>query len=98
MENLEKLTQTAEIIKSMGTPLRLKILFKILEQGKIQPVNLTNELKEDSASISRELRIMKNAGILEKMKDQKGVATFYSIKSEIVKDMLNLLKEKNKNQ
>ena len=92
METREK---QAEILKFMGTSTRLAILDFLYEkvEGQ-QPVEICRELKLDSSVVSRELKILKEAGIIGKAlkgKELKGVGAYYEIKSKLAKIILELI-------
>ncbi|TVQ44508.1 MAG: transcriptional regulator [Saprospirales bacterium] len=80
--NNERLQVSADILRALAHPLRLKILEFIDSNDSINVNKIYNTLNLEQSITSQHLRIMRNAGILHAEKDGKFV--FYSIDYEII--------------
>ncbi len=80
--NNERLQVSADILRALAHPLRLKILEFIDTNDSINVNKIYNTLNLEQSITSQHLRIMRNAGILHAEKDGKFV--FYSIDYEII--------------
>jgi DNA-binding transcriptional ArsR family regulator len=79
---LELLTQ---IFKALSDPMRVKILFALLEY-EICVGEMVNLLQLPQSHVSHQLRILRKYGIVEFTKDKK--MSFYYIKNEYIKNLL----------
>ena len=80
--NNERLQVSADILRALAHPLRLKILEFIDTNDSINVNKIYNTLNLEQSITSQHLRIMRTAGILHAEKDGKFV--FYSIDYEII--------------
>ena len=80
--NNERLQVSADILRALAHPLRLKILAFIDKNNTINVNKIYNTLELEQSITSQHLRIMRNAGILHAEKDGKFV--HYSIDYEII--------------
>ena len=85
-ENLEKLSEQAEIFKALAHPTRIFIVKRLLKQEHC--VNeLTKMIGVEMPTISKHLSVLKNTGIIASRKESNNV--FYRIKHECVKNTLD---------
>ncbi|MDH4129686.1 MAG: metalloregulator ArsR/SmtB family transcription factor [Spirochaetota bacterium] len=92
---LEKLSfrREAEILKALGHPIRLKILYGLLS-GKCNVSNMQECLGIQQASLSQHLSVLKHVGVIEGERDKNQI--IYDITSSFAIKLLNLInKEKN---
>ncbi|MDD4651541.1 MAG: metalloregulator ArsR/SmtB family transcription factor [Methanothrix sp.] len=83
----EELTEEIKVFKSVADATRLKIL-KLLSGGELTIVELMLALKRPQSSISHNLSILEDAGIVKERKVGKWCR--YRISDDSVYDMLNL--------
>ena len=77
--------KTAEILKAIAQPTRLKIL-ELLKDGERCVCEIYPALEQEQPNISKHLNFMKRAGILDSRKD--GLRIIYWIKAPEVLDIL----------
>lgn len=75
--NNEKLQTSAEILRALAHPLRLKILSFIDQNGTINVNKIYNTLKLEQSITSQHLRILRVAGLVSTQRDGKFI--HYSI-------------------
>ena len=75
--NNEKLQTSAEILRALAHPLRLKILSFIDQNGTINVNKIYNTLKLEQSITSQHLRILRMAGLVGTQRD--GEFIHYSI-------------------
>ena len=75
--NHEKLQTSAEILRALAHPLRLKILSFIDQNGTINVNKIYNTLKLEQSITSQHLRILRMAGLVGTQRDGKFI--HYSI-------------------
>ena len=78
----EKLRYSAELMRALAHPLRLKILEFIDSQEKINVNKIYNTLKIEQSITSQHLKTLKLAGVLSCEKDGKYMR--YSINYDVV--------------
>lgn len=85
----ESLKKTAQLLKTLGHPHRLKII-EILERENKFPVHeIVEETKLQQAAVSLHLNLMKRMGILESVRH--GQEVWYQIKDEAVVSLLECI-------
>lgn len=93
--NNEKLQTSAEILRALAHPLRLKILSFIDQNGTINVNKIYNTLKLEQSITSQHLRILRMAGLVVTQRDGKFI--HYSIEypkiANAVKAINNFLDE-----
>lgn len=83
-------TMEVSLLKALAHPIRLKIVKKL--SSKILCVcELNEDLDFSQSNLSQHLRILTDAGILEKTRD--GSRINYNIKNERVIDLLKIVNE-----
>lgn len=75
--NNEKLQTSAEILRALAHPLRLKILSFIDQNGTINVNKIYNTLRLEQSITSQHLRILRMAGLVGTQRDGKFI--HYSI-------------------
>lgn len=101
VENLEKILseipdddeiqKNADIIKALGDPTRLKIIY-LINNGELCVCDIITSLNKPQPTVSHHLNILKNAGILKWRKE--GVWIHYKLSNP---KLLHNLKELLKN-
>ena len=78
----------AEVLRALGHPVRLKILYGLLS-GDCNVKNMQECIDIPQATLSQHLTILKNVGVIEGMRD--GNQVFYTITSSFVSELMKLL-------
>ena len=95
--NKEKLQTSAEILRALAHPLRIKILSFIDQNGTINVNKIYNTLKLEQSITSQHLRILRLAGLVETHRDGKFI--HYKIEypkiANAVNAINNFLEESN---
>ena len=90
MPGEDQIQKNAYIIKSIGDPTRLKIIY-LLEQGELCVCEIMAALGKPQPTVSHHMNILKNAGLLNWRKE--GVWTYYKLSnpkiSENIKELLD---------
>ena len=82
--------KTAEVLKALGHPTRIKIV-KYLADGEKCVKEIWQELGIPQPTVSQHINILKNAGIISL--DRDGVKTCYKIENPKVVEIIKLLSE-----
>ena len=100
IENLEKILsempdedeiqKNADIIKALGDPTRLKIIY-LLEHGELCVCEIMTALEKPQPTVSHHLNLLKNAGILKWRKE--GVWIYYKLSNPKLPESLKKLIE-----
>ena len=85
-----KLDLEMKIFKALGHPVRLSIIKKLVE-GEKCVCKLVDSSEFSQANLSQHLKVLSNAGLINKRKD--GNFSLYSISDEKVKDLVKLCEE-----
>jgi ArsR family transcriptional regulator len=98
IENIEKILsempdeneiqKNADIIKAIGDPTRLKIIY-LLEQGELCVCEIMTVLDKPQPTVSHHLNILKNAGLLKWRKE--GVWIHYKLSNPKLPESLKKL-------
>lgn len=100
IENLEKILseipdedeiqRNADIIKALGDPTRLKIIY-LIHDGELCVCDIISALDKPQPTVSHHLNILKNAGILKWRKE--GVWIYYKLSNpkllQNLKELIN---------
>ncbi len=93
--NDEQLQVSAEILRAVAHPLRMKILEFVDKHKTINVNKIYNTLKLEQSITSQHLRILRLAGIVETSRDGKFI--YYTINypklAQVVKGVNNFLEE-----
>lgn len=82
--------KTSEILKAIAHPVRIKII-KQLYDGPICVCNLNKNIDYSQANISKHLKILKNAKIVESKKE--GMYRYYKLTNSKVMEIICLAEE-----
>ena len=85
----EKLQTSAEILRALAHPLRMKILSFIDQNGTINVNKIYNTLKLEQSITSQHLRILRLAGLVETQRDGKFI--HYNIKYPKIANAVNAI-------
>ncbi len=91
IENREVYEARAEVAKALSHPLRLQIIDILSEQDDSCVQDLTEKLPASQSSISKHLKILKQAGIIRRRKE--GLKNFYSLQAPCVTGFFDCLDE-----
>lgn len=83
-----KTTEKTEIFKALSNPMRLEII-ELLHDGEKCVCEITEKLDYEQPHISKGLKILKKAGIIQDRKN--GLNVYYSIKMSCVKNFIECL-------
>ncbi|ANQ53673.1 ArsR family transcriptional regulator [Thermosipho affectus] len=85
---MEELVKKANILKAMGHPTRLKILY-LLSKKEMCVCELLPKLGVNQPNLSQHLALLRNLGIVKD--ERKGNTVYYSLKDEFVKKVIQLV-------
>ncbi len=91
MPDEDEIQKNADIIKALGDPTRLKIVY-LLEHGELCVCEIMKALDKPQPTVSHHLNILKNAGLLKWRKE--GVWIHYKLSNT---NILENLKELTRN-
>ena len=83
----EELVDITCVYKALSDPIRVKILFALLEY-EICVGEMVNLLQLSQSHVSHQLKILRKYGIVTFTKDKK--MSFYQIKNEYIKELLKI--------
>lgn len=78
----------ASRFRAMGEPMRLRLLMA-LQAGERNVTDLVDELSTSQANISKHLRVLQGAGLLDRRK--QGLNVYYSIADPKIFDMCQMV-------
>ncbi|MCB8816667.1 ArsR/SmtB family transcription factor [Desulfosporosinus shakirovi] len=78
----------ANVFKALGHPTRIQIV-KLLRNGELCVCDILPDLDSEQSNTSQHLTVLKNQGIVESRKE--GSKVIYSIKSEKIYEMIDLV-------
>ncbi|MFV0342450.1 MAG: ArsR/SmtB family transcription factor [Anaerocolumna sp.] len=87
--NIDKYTQTAEMLKVLAHPVRLCIVEGLIKKGECNVNFMQSCLKAPQSTISQHLQKLKFAGIIEGRRE--GIEIYYRITDERVKELIKIL-------
>jgi ArsR family transcriptional regulator len=90
MKNVTVERQIADVLKVLGAPFRLKLLFSV-GYGEACVCHLEALLKKRQAYISQHLMVLRDAGILATRRDGKYV--FYRVADHSIFDLIETVAE-----
>ena len=90
MPDEEEMQRNADIIKAIGDPTRLKIIY-LLKHGELCVCEIMTALNKPQPTVSHHLNLLKNAGILKWRKE--GVWTHYKLSNPKLPDSIKNLIE-----
>lgn len=83
-------TYSADILKALGQPTRLKII-DFLRGGERCVCEIFPAIGEEQSNTSRHLSVLQSSGILSRRKD--GLKIYYAIKHPQVLEMIELVRQ-----
>ena len=86
MPKEDEIQKNADIIKAIGDPTRLKIIY-LLKHGELCVCELMTALNKPQPTVSHHLNILKNVGLLKWRKD--GVWIHYKLSNPKLSESLN---------
>lgn len=87
--NIDKYTQTAEMLKVLAHPVRLCIVNGLIEKGECNVNFMQSCLKTPQSTVSQHLQKLKSAGIIEGRRE--GIEIYYRICDERVRELIKIL-------
>jgi DNA-binding transcriptional ArsR family regulator len=88
MPGEDEIQKNANIIKALGDPTRLKIVY-LLEHGELCACEIIAALDKPQPTVSHHLNLLKNAGLLKWRKE--GVWIHYKLSNPTLFENLNVL-------
>ncbi len=89
MAKQKQFEREAEILKTIGHPVRLQIIKGLMESKTSCVKDIWAALKLPQASVSQHLALLKNRRILSS--ERKGVTMWYSVNDELVKKVMRVV-------
>ncbi|MBN2402623.1 MAG: winged helix-turn-helix transcriptional regulator [Spirochaetes bacterium] len=80
----------SDILKALGHPVRLKMVFGLVKDYDCNVNKMVRELKLPQSTVSQHLSILKSKGIIVPRKE--GVKTCYKVVDKKVLEIIDLLK------
>jgi ArsR family transcriptional regulator len=80
----------AELCRAMGNPLRMEIVH-LLRNGPLNVNEITSAVEQHQATVSRNLTILRNAGIVLTQRDGNNI--LYRVANPKLVDVCNLMRE-----
>lgn len=87
--NRRSLAISAELMRALAHPLRIKIIKFIDSEGSSHVNKIYNSLKLEQSVTSQHLRILRNAGLVEASRQGKYI--YYSINKEKIEKTCNIV-------
>ena len=91
-ETRQLFEEKAELLKTVGHPVRLCILTKLLFEGSSNVTNLQNCLDVPQSTVSQHLAKLRSAGVVKKTRN--GLEINYRVENEDVKKILEIFLNK----
>ena len=87
---MSEISETAELLKALADPTRLKILSILSEKGCMLCVNaISHHLGISQSAVSQHLKVLKQAKLV--ISERKGYHVHYSVEKEKVKSICDSL-------
>ncbi len=87
--NINKLEHMSDILKAVAHPLRISIIDLLLQKDEMPVKEIHELLKIQQPEASRQLTILKNAGIVTCKKD--GTTRYYYLPDKSISQILNCI-------
>jgi len=84
-----KCEEMAEIFKALSHPIRLKIVYGLIQKKECNVTKMVQHLNMPQPNVSQHINILKNADIIEGYR--KGNEICYRVTNEIVEKMIQAL-------
>ena len=88
MENID-FNRFSEIFKALSHPIRLQIVFGLIEEKECNVTKMVEHLKMPQPNISQHINILKNAGIIEGYR--QGTQICYKLSDDIVEKIVEYI-------
>ena len=88
-KDMEKIEKAAEIFKGFGNPLRIRII-DALREDNMRVMELAEKLGLLQPIVSQQLKILKNAGIVQKIKKKQSFK--YGLTDPHFSDMIKCMR------
>lgn len=88
MAKQKQFEREAEILKTIGHPIRLEIIKGLMESESCVK-NIWTALNLPQATVSQHLALLKNKGIVSS--ERKGVTMCYSVTDDMVKKVMRIV-------
>jgi len=87
-----KISDYVSLFKSLSEPVRLRILYLLLEEGELCVCDLVTALELSQGVVSRHLAYLRNGGLVSARRE--GVWMYYKVenKESFMADLLNLFR------
>lgn len=85
-EYRQMLREKAEVLKALASPVRLCILRRLIENGRLNVTEITGCMNVSQSSVSQHLAKLRSLGIVKDEKVENQV--FYSCEREDIKNIL----------
>jgi len=83
------LEHVADRFRVLGDPNRLRIIDALREAGELNVGEIVERLDMSQANVSKHLRLLQQAGILERR--PQGTAAFYSVSDPTISNLCDLV-------
>jgi len=90
---IEKLEQASSKLRAMAHPMRIAIIELLHNNQRMSVTEIYKKLKIEQAAASHHLNILKNKGVL--ISQREGKKIFYSLKSEMLTEIIDCLNRCN---
>lgn len=92
-----ELNDFAYLFKSLSEPVRLRILYLLLERGELCVCDIVSSLEQSQSVVSRHLAYLRNSGLVKTRRD--GVWVYYQVveNSEFVLHLLESFRAAGRN-
>lgn len=70
----------AALMAALASPTRIRLLFALLESGKLPAVELAKAVRMSSSATSHQLRVLRDLGLVRRHRDGRRV--FYELADE----------------
>lgn len=85
----KKIEKAAELFKSFGNPIRIKII-DALKDKSLRVMDLSGNLGYPQPIISQQIKVLKNAGIVHKIKDGRNY--LYKLSNPLFSEMIHCMR------
>lgn len=92
----KRINQTAELLKVIANPIRLKIILLLASQGPCKVSGIQDQLVLEQSLLSHHLIKLKDKGVL--ICQRKGKEIHYEVHSSLSNELTNLLSERVSNE
>jgi len=87
--DIKMLQQAAEILKTVGHPVRLRII-EVLESGELTVKDIQERIGQPQAITSQQLSLMKGRGLLRSRRN--GTSVYYTLANDLVVHVIECIR------